>query len=240
VFYRFCRAVDDIADDASLPAAGKRELLAAWGKAVEAGLPEDLERVIAEEALDRRWLAAIVEGCAADIEPQTFADLDALRQYCWKVACAVGLCSVRIFGCRMADSAPYAEHLGYALQFTNILRDVGEDARAGRVYLPETLLREHGSSAQAILAGSNSFVGASRALAQVARAEYRAAIPPREDRRALLPAEVMRGIYLHLLHQIEAHGFDVRMARQRVPLGTKMLIAARTAFCLPLGCGPSR
>ncbi|MBV5276766.1 squalene/phytoene synthase family protein, partial [bacterium] len=123
LFYRFCRTIDDIADEPGRSVQEKQDRLAAWLETVESGLHPEIERLLARYAIDRSLLAAIVCGCASDILPQRFQTLADLEKYCWRVACAVGLASIKIFGCRDPLSESYAVHLGHALQLTNILRD---------------------------------------------------------------------------------------------------------------------
>ena len=155
VFYDFCRAVDDIADEPGRSSAEKHELLDLWKAALSAGdkLPPALAQVLARHKIDRRLLIQIVLGVEMDIEPIRYQTHEDLRAYCWRVASAVGLVSVEIFGCKNPKSKIYAELLGYALQMTNILRDVAEDAATGRIYLPLEDLRKFGVSEAGILRG---------------------------------------------------------------------------------------
>ena len=134
-FYAFCREVDDIADEPSRTAEEKRATLAAWRHALETrvGLPEKMADLMARRELDAHLLVEIVRGMEMDIEPPRYESYADLQAYCWRAAGAVGLVSAKIFGCRHPESTRYAEELGYALQLTNILRDVAEDARLGRV-----------------------------------------------------------------------------------------------------------
>jgi 15-cis-phytoene synthase len=210
VFYRFCRAVDDIADDPSAGESEKRAGLGAWRHAIESdrGLPEELRVVIGRFGIDRGLLLEIVRGCEMDVVPQVFQTIEDLRVYCWRVACAVGLVSIRIFGCTHPDSACYAEHLGYALQFTNILRDIGEDAAMGRIYLPASLLEKHGVNRQKLLDRTNQpgLGPAIKEFAATAREAFHAAnsaFPP-QDAKPLLPARIMAAVYSRLLGIIES------------------------------------
>lgn len=219
LFYRFCRTIDDIADEGGRSPAEKEDLLARWLEAVESGLPDDLERLVERHGIERHLMAEIVKGCASDIRPRrfpTFADLEA---YCWQVACAVGLVSVRIFGCVDPRGEAYAEHLGHALQLTNIIRDVGEDGRQGRIYLPLEDLERHGVDASQVLAlaPGEGFQDVLAGMAARARARFAAAQVPTADFKALLPARVMAAIYRKTLSRIEIAGFPV--LRQRISLG---------------------
>ena len=136
VFYAFCRQVDDIADDPGLPLDQRRNGLDAWTRGLTHGFesPAGLERAIADLrdrlGIPNGLLLEIIDGCRADLQPQRFATWPDLQQYTRKVACAVGLVSIRIFGCTNPAAEDYAIALGHALQLTNIIRDVGEIGRA--------------------------------------------------------------------------------------------------------------
>lgn len=219
LFYRFCRTIDDIADEEGRSATEKEDLLGRWLGAVEGGLPEGLEQLVERNGIDRRLLAEIVQGCASDITPRPFATIAELESYCWQVACAVGLVSVRIFGCEDPQSEQCAEHLGHALQLTNIIRDVGEDARRGRIYLPLEVLQRRGVDTAGLLALSpgDGFRGVIADMAARARARFAAAVVPSADFHALLPARIMRAIYEKTLSRIETAGFPV--LQERISLG---------------------
>lgn len=232
VFYHFCRTIDDIADDPARPAADKAACLAEWKIALTSGngLPSALETVIATRHLDRQLLVEIILGVEQDICPQDFPTCDALRRYCWRVACAVGLTSIEIFGCTDPRSKVYAEELGYALQWTNILRDVGEDARLGRVYLPVETLRHFSLTPEQIRTGQpgpgfQEFMRFESRRAEEHFARARANLAP-ADRRALAPARTMGAIYREILRRMEADGYRVFEKRYRVPLWRKMGLLA--------------
>jgi len=228
VFYRFCRAVDDLADEPGPGPEEKQRLLDEWLEAIPANLPAELEAVVIRHGVDRSLLEEIVRGCAMDIRPARYPTLAALEHYCWRVACAVGLVSIRIFGCRDPRTCDYAVNLGHALQLTNILRDVAEDARAGRIYLPEEDLERFGVAADALLAGrpGSGFLPLMRFEAARARARFAAAIPPAPDARALLPPEIMRALYEKILARLETTGFPVFQNRVRLGKLGKLSVAA--------------
>lgn len=233
VFYNFCRVVDDIADDETRPPSEKQTLLEHWKTALQTGhgLPNALTEIIETHHIDRDLLSEIVRGVEQDIYPQDFATYAELRQYCWRVACAVGLVSIKIFGCRDPLSQTYAEQLGHALQMTNILRDVGEDARLGRVYLPVEDLARFDLRPEDIRAGrpGPSFTEMMRFEAARARdyfAAARSALAP-SDARALAPAEAMRAIYGKILQHMERDNFRVFEKRYRLPLWQKLWLLAR-------------
>ena len=222
VFYDFCRAVDDIADDPGRSAEKKRELLELWKTCLTRGenLPEALWAVLVRHGIDRRLLVEIVRGVETDIEPTRFQTYEDLRTYCWRVASAVGLVSIQIFGCKNPASKTYAELLGYALQLTNILRDVAEDAALGRIYLPVEDLQKFEVSESSLLAGkpSGNFSALMRFETVRARSLFAAARHafPAEDAYALKPAELMRAIYERILSRMEADNFRVFERRYRL------------------------
>jgi len=232
VFFRFCRTVDDIADEPGRTDDEKRRLLDEWIEAIAGDrLPDELAGVVRRSGIERTLLAEIVWGCAMDIRParyQTFGDLE---KYCWRVACAVGLVSIRIFGCSDPRSTGYAENLGHALQLTNILRDVREDAAMGRIYLPLDDLARFGVGEQEILEGrpgEERFRKLMRFEATRARARFHAAIPSPPDARALVPAEIMKAIYAKILTRIEsAPDFS-----RKIRLGYLEKLATALRVCL--------
>lgn len=228
VFFRFCRAVDDLADEPGRSVEEKRRLLQEWLDAIERkSLPAELEAVVARHGIERNLLAEIVRGCAMDVEPGRFETFAELEKYCWRVACAVGLASIRIFGCREPASSTYAENLGHALQLTNILRDVGEDAAAGRIYLPLADLRRFGVTEGDLLLGkpASGFRELMQFEAGRARARFYAAIPPAGDRSALAAPEIMKAIYLRILARLERYGFPVFARRIRLGGIEKLVVA---------------
>ncbi len=247
--YAFCREVDDVADDSALPPAERRRALAAWR--------EDLRRAVAGETprlpvlrelqphlvtyqLPFDLFDEILAGCAMDLEHTRYPDWPELDLYCHRVAAAVGLLSIRIFGCRHPQSADYAEALGRAFQLTNILRDVREDAARGRIYLPQTELARHGVTEAEILEGrySERFRALAESVAARARDYYAraAALLPAEDRRALIAAELMGAVYWNLLRRLAARGFNVFAGpRARLSRAAKLYLTARTWWRLRVG-----
>lgn len=226
-FYRFCREIDDLADETGRPEAERAGELDRWLERIPDHLPPSLERLVDLYGVDPMLLSEIVKGCASDLGGQvieTWADLEA---YCWRVACAVGLVSIRIFGAQEPASDAYAEALGHALQLTNILRDVGEDARMGRVYLPRELLSRHGVSRSDILQDRDS-VGLQAACAEVAqraRAAFATATPPLRDRRCLLAPRIMKALYQTILQRLERRGFPVWGRPIRLGSAERLVIA---------------
>lgn len=238
VFYAFCRHIDDLADDPVAPAETKRAALDAWSHGLVHGFdePDELQAAIVEtrdrHGVPNDLLLAIIDGCRSDIDPRRFPTWEDLDGYVWKVSCAVGLVSVRIFGCRSEGAAPYAEALGRALQLTNIARDVGEDWENGRrLYLPRELLDAHGISENdfPMPASDPRFRHAMTELADRAEAAFAEAdrLFPAADRRPLAPARVMGAIYHALLNRMRADGFRVFETRYRLPGWRKAGILAR-------------
>ena len=219
LFYRFCRAVDDIADDETLEASERKRRLEVWNRMIEEQSHDDLERLLETHAIERSLMLEILRGCASDIQRQRFQTIADLEAYCWQVACAPGLVSLRIFGCKSPKSEKYAIHLGHALQLTNILRDVGEDARQGRIYLPLEDLARFGVSENEILAAKSGgdFQRLMAFESGRAATRYAAAVPPAEDFKALLPARAMARVYRRILRKLEHERFPA--FRRRVALG---------------------
>lgn len=238
VFYAFCRVMDDLADDPLLPPDQKLAALQHWREGLLHGFenPDDFQNQIL--ALRERYhipnelLLAVIDGCLMDVHPQAFADWDALSDYIWKVACAVGLVSIRIFGCTHPASDTYAVALGRALQLTNILRDVGEDhANGGRIYLPAEDLARFGYTPADIARSCHDgrFLKLMHYEADRAAGFFREAeeILPATDRKALTPARIMAGVYQDLLKQMRADGFKVFGHRYRVSRFRKLAILSK-------------
>lgn len=238
VFYAFCRTMDDLADDPGSSAEDRSSALDSWKQGLAKGFetPDTLQRQVVEMR-DRRGipndlLAAIIEGCRMDLQPQRFQHWDDLAGYIWKVACAVGLVSIRLFGCQDPASERYAVALGRALQLTNILRDVGEDLdNGGRIYLPlEDLARfEYPERDLAERVHDARFLRLMEFEAGRAEGFFReaAALLPAADRRALRPARIMGEIYHHLLGQMRRDGFRVFGRRYQVSRARKLAILAK-------------
>ncbi len=232
VFYTFCRAVDDIADDPHIPPAEKHAQLARWRTATPEEMPPPFADLIARRHLNLNLLREIVLGVEMDITPRRYETYAELQAYCWRVACAVGLVSIEIFGCEHPDSKIYAEHLGYALQLTNILRDVAEDAALGRIYLPSEDLRRFGVNEESLFERrpDGDFLGLMRFEAARAEGHFRdaEAILPADDRRALAPARIMHSSYHKILRRMTAGGFRVFQQRYRLAWWEKLLLLGRT------------
>jgi phytoene synthase len=238
--YAYCRLVDDVVDD-EVPAQQKLDGIAHWRKELDAvygdatpthPVSERLRAAVQRFGIRREDMEAVIDGCAMDIDKTRYESWDELRLYCYRVASAVGLMCVEIFGYTPAHQEAvrrYAVDLGIALQLTNILRDVAEDAQRGRIYLPADELASYGVTPADLTDGrrSQAFVRMMQYQAARARSHYlraRASLSSYE-RSKLVIAEIMGDIYYALLERIEARDFDVFGAKTTVSRRDKMRIA---------------
>jgi phytoene synthase len=242
--YSFCRAVDDCVDEED---GGGAAGLDAWlgeidrcygDRSPETELGRELAEAVDRFPIPRSALEDIVAGCRMDLTEtryETFADL---RVYCERVASAVGLASIEIFGYRSPGTRDYAVTLGLALQLTNILRDVAVDARRGRLYLPLEDLALFGVGESEVFAAAAE-PGVSRApeigrllafQAERARGHYAAAaeLLPSGDRHSMLAAEIMGAIYRRLLEELAEREYPIGGGRVRVGSARKAWVALRT------------
>jgi 15-cis-phytoene synthase len=236
VFYAFCRVIDDIADSSELSVVEKRVRLARWRQMLHAAAPNepllasDVRNLIAKYSLPLNRLEEIIAGVEMDLSTQRYPTFQDLRIYCYRVASAVGLVSIEIFGYRNSRCKEYAIELGLALQMTNIIRDVGKDVQNGRIYLPqEDLARFHYSETELIQQQYNErFVQLMEFQSKRARQFFvnAAMALPAEDRKAMAPAEIMGSIYRGLLRRIELDKFRVFEKEYRL---SKMEKAGRIA-----------
>ncbi len=245
--YEFCRVVDDIVDE-RIPGpegdATARRQLAEWSQEIgriygdpyrqddppRTELGRELARTHAIFEYPREGFDEIIAGVAMDLEQSTYDDLDGLRLYCYRVASCVGFLCIAIFGDSSPEARNYAEHLGLALQYTNILRDVAEDAARQRVYLPGELLARHGLSRTDIMEQryDERFVAMASDFADQAEREYRQAWAALADTdlRRLLPAEVMGRTYHRILREIRERNYDVFTRRATLRRRDKLKAAA--------------
>lgn len=218
--YAFCREVDDVVDETSDPQVALTTL-AWWRKEVAqmlAGTPNHpVTRALAPHlqpfSIRGEHLIAVIDGMEMDLTQTRYLDFVALERYCWHVASVVGIMSANIFGFRDERTLQYAEKLGLAFQLTNIIRDVGEDARRGRIYLPISELQQFGVPAADILNAKHSdrFVQLMRFQLERAQRCYDEALAllPPQDRRAQRTGLIMAAIYRALLDEIERDGLRV-------------------------------
>ncbi|MFO1283400.1 MAG: presqualene diphosphate synthase HpnD [Burkholderiales bacterium] len=238
--YAFCREVDDVVDEANEPDVARAKL--DWWRseigALYAGTPQHpvaraLSPVVDRWKLDRRHFEAVVDGMEMDVTRTRYADFADLERYCHHVAGVVGLLSAEIFGYTNPATRGYAHDLGIAFQLTNIVRDVGEDARRGRIYLPQDDLARHAVAPSSLLRGrvdpgfrelmafevGRALGWYDRALAQLAP----------EDRRAQRAGIAMAAIYRTLLDEIARDGYRVLERRVALTPIRKLWIAWKSA-----------
>ena len=240
-FYAFCREVDDVVDEVSDPTLARTTL--AWWRTEVSALATGAPTHPVTQALlpfmtncgygitaDR--LQLIIDGMQMDLDQTRYLDFAALQRYCFHVAGVVGLVAARIFGATDDRADRYAETLGLAFQLTNIIRDVGEDARVGRIYLPQDELKRFGVTPADLLAARRTvgFDALMRFQAERARATYAQALAllPSSERRAQRPGLIMAAIYRTLLDEIEHDQFPVLTHRVSLTPLRKLGIAWRT------------
>ena len=237
--YAFCREVDDTVDEAT-DGSVARIKLAWWRTEVSkmyAGTPTHpvmlaLQPHIATYKLEEQHLQAIVDGMEMDLDQSRYLDYPGLQRYCWHVAGVVGILSASIFGYTNPQTLAYAEKLGLAFQLTNIIRDVGDDARKGRIYLPVNELQQFGVTANDLLKlkHSDKFEALMAFQATRAQAMYDEALAllPKEDRRAQRPGLMMAAIYRTLLDEIQRDGYHVLNQRISLTPLRKLWLAWKT------------
>lgn len=219
VFYAFCRVVDDIADASDLDGAEKQRRLTNWrvwlrqSRADEPTLAREVRALMEKYALPPEMLEEIMAGVEMDLAKSRYATFEELRVYCYRVASAVGLVSIEIFGYRNPACRDYAIQLGFALQMTNIIRDVGKDLDNGRIYLPQEDLPRFGYSEVDLRQRKQNDAFIRLMEFEAARAEEffsrAAALLPREDRRSMVAAEIMGSVYRALLKRMKSDRFRV-------------------------------
>jgi phytoene synthase len=244
-FYAFCREVDDVVDEVSDPSVAAAKL--AWWRsetaATFAGRPshpvmQALTPHLQTYSIELRQLQAVIDGCQMDLEQSRYLDFPALERYCYLVAGVVGEVASNIFGRSAQQTLDYARKLGQAMQLTNIIRDVGDDARRGRVYLPLSELQRFDVKAHEILKRespwgySDRFTALMRFQAERAHRLYDDAMKllPHADLRPQKPGLMMANIYRTLLREIEADEFRVLHQRTSLTPVRKLWIAWRTQW----------
>ena len=245
VIYAFCRVVDDAVDDAPDAATGARHL-DFWRQELhrcEGGRPDTpvgraLQGVIVDFGVPISALDDLVSGCAMDLDTGGIADLAELELYCYRVASAVGLACLPVLGATSSGAQKFAQALGQALQFTNVLRDLRSDAEIGRCYVPKTWLDEFGATADDLLGEGHSGLyapggGVARLcerLASISRKQFAEAYAelrklPLRERRSLVSPRIMGAIYGDLLRGLEQRLGHVAGERLRVTRGRKLMLA---------------
>lgn len=237
--YAFCREVDDVVDECNDPALASTKL-AWWRMEVEriaskqathpVGLA--LQAVSPEIEISAARLNEIIDGMEMDLQQTRYLDFTGLSLYCYRVASVVGLLAAGIFGYRDAQTEKYAHDMGMAFQLTNIIRDVGEDARRGRIYLPIDELKQFNVPAADILNArySDNFTALMQFQYQRAERYYQDALAhlPACDRKSQRPGLIMAAIYRTLLEEIRAENFQVLHQRISLPPTRKLWLAAKT------------
>jgi phytoene synthase len=236
----FCRAVDDAVDEAVDKATAAVEVTkwrAEVGRLFGAEQPQttqarDLKPFVAMFSLSREPFDDLVDGVEMDLQRSRYETFDELIGYCRRVASAVGVMCIEVFGCRDSRSREYAFNLGLALQLTNIIRDIKADLQQGRIYLPQEDLRKFGVTEAALAAGELTEPLRQLLAYECQRARHffaaaAQAMPPAESRK-LVAAEIMGGIYFEILQRIEQRGYDVFTERVRVPKLVRARIAVQT------------
>ena len=238
-FYAFCREVDDVVDEVSDPSVAATKL-AWWRKEVGSAFSGQPSHPVMQalmphtQAFDIRaeHLLQVIEGCQMDLEQSRYLDFPGLARYCHLVAGVVGEVASGIFGRTQPETVRYADTLGLAMQLTNIIRDVGDDARRGRIYLPVSELKQFDVKAQEILnrGYSERFTALMKFQAERAHRCYddAFALLPDADRAAQKPGVMMANIYRTLLREIEADNFQVLHQRTSLTPLRKLWIAMRT------------
>jgi len=242
-FYAFCREVDDVVDEIADPSVAASKLQW-WRKEVAqafSGQPSHpvmraLMPLAPTFSIQEAHLQAVIEGCQTDLDQTRFLDFPALQRYCHLVAGIVGEVAASIFGRTQDATVQYAHQLGLAMQLTNIIRDVGDDARRGRIYLPVSELQRFDVKAHELLQRtapwgySDRFQALMSFQAERAHATYDAAMKllPEVDRVAQKPGLMMANIYRQLLREIEAQRFQVLHQRTSLTPLRKLWIATAT------------
>jgi phytoene synthase len=237
--YAFCREVDDTVDECTDQGVARIKL--AWWRnelaQMYAGAPthpvtQALQPHLAPYALRQEHLQAIVDGMEMDLDQTRYLDYANLQKYCWHVASVVGILSASIFGVTDPRTLQYAEKLGLAFQLTNIIRDVGEDARKGRIYLPVNELQQFDVKAADLLNARHSdrFERLMKFQADRAQAIYDEALAllPPADKRAQRPGLMMAAIYRTVLDEVERDGFHVLNQRISLTPLRKLWLAWKT------------
>lgn len=244
--YAFCRETDDLVDNEPDPDKA-RHALDAWRREIDAcfeGRPThpiamSLRNTLDEFPMPAEYFHGLIDGCEMDLVHTRYRTFGELYEYGYRVASLVGLICIEIFGYRSPQTKDYAVNLGMALQLTNILRDVGEDAERGRIYLPLEDLERFGCPEADLLNAVRSPAFAELMAFQAQRAEsfYAKAMEhfEKRDRDLLYPAEIMRRIYHRLLERIVKADYNVFQQRVRVPNREKIRLAMQTWLASRLG-----
>jgi 15-cis-phytoene synthase len=238
-FYAFCRHVDDIADDSGIPTEERRARLEGWRSWLRRSSPEEepdfageIRDLIKKYSLKVLHFEDILSGVEMDLQQVRFKTFTELSEYCYRVASAVGLISIEIFGYKNSRCRDYAYYLGLALQLTNIIRDVGSDlTNGGRIYLPLDEMAQFNYTEEELVERKydDRFVDLMKFQAERAHAYFQKATEslPAEDSRSMKAAELMREVYFKLLTRIEKDRFRVFKKKYRLSRPEKLWIISR-------------
>lgn len=237
--YALCRSLDDVVDESPGRLEASEALLKWTTEIVNMyqGTPSHpltvaLKPYIEWYSIPQKYFLELIKGVEMDLTKNRYNTFDELHRYCYRVASVVGLICAEVFGYQNAVTLGYAVDLGIALQLTNILRDIKADAANGRIYLPLEDLRRFGYTEEDLFSSiyNQAFVEMMRFEAARAWSYYKRAEEtlPREDRKAMVAAEIMRAIYSRLLQKIEAAKYDVFSLPPRLTKTQKLYIAFRT------------
>jgi phytoene synthase len=220
--YAFCREVDDVADDETVPTEKRRAQLAEWREDIRRAcenknpqfvLNQEFQPVIQQFKLPFALFDELIKGCEMDLDTKRYENFEQLELYCYRVASVVGLLSIEIFGYKNPAARDYAIYLGKALQLTNILRDVKNDAARGRIYLPQSELEKIKVGEKEIFDSkySDRYFTLAAGIAARAKRFYQLAQKtlPAEDRKPMVAAELMGAVYWRLLQKLERQKFNV-------------------------------
>jgi 15-cis-phytoene synthase len=232
--YDFCRYTDDLVDEDTT--ANKQELLNEWRDEVEAcytgtashPVMRALQDTVHQFNIPKEYLLMLIDGVEMDLRQTRYETFEELREYCYAVASVVGLISIQVFGFQHEQTKEYAINLGYALQLTNILRDIKQDAAKNRIYLPLEDLRKFGYDEQNLLSSryDENFIALMKFQTDRARNYYlkaRVLLLP-DERPCMIAAEIMDAIYFRILNKMERAKYNVFTKRIRISNPQKMLI----------------
>ncbi len=237
--YAFCREVDDVVDECSDAEVARTtlnwwrsEVAAVYGGTPQHPVTQALVPIVKQFNMAQEHLLEIIDGMEMDLDQPRYADFKSLQLYCYRVASVVGLLSVGIFGYTDRQTLKYAHDLGIAFQLTNIIRDVGEDARRNRIYLPMDELAQFGVTAADILNGRESENFHKLMAFQIERAQrfYQQALDhlPAVDRKAQRTGLIMAAIYRAVLDEVVASGCHVLKERVSLTSRYKLWLALKT------------
>ena len=237
--YAFCREVDDVVDECSDANVARtthnwwrNEVAAIYGGTPQHPVTQALVPIVKQFNMAQEHLLEIIDGMEMDLDQPRYADFKSLQLYCYRVASVVGLLSVEIFGYSDRQTLKYAHDLGIAFQLTNIIRDVGEDARRNRIYLPMDEMQQFGVTAADILNGRETGNFQKLMAFQIERAQryYQQALDhlPAVDRKAQRTGLIMAAIYRAVLDEVVASGSHVLKERVSLTPTYKLWLALKT------------